>query len=1515
MYKTLFGLLIIPLLYCGIATAQTANPNDPNDYQYVFLEAGIAHSVSLKCDGTVWTWGDNSAGQLGNNNNPTDSDVPVQVVSPSGAGTLTGIIAVSAGNNHTLALRDDGTVWTWGDNGNGQLADGTFTGPRNFPVKVVNVGGADSLVNVVAIAAGGDHSLAILADGSVVSWGLNNNSQLCDQSSGNSNEPVFVIGIDPGETAYAIAAGDCHTMVLQSNGRVKTCGCDAAGQLGDDQSSNLSAADSLQYVNTNNTGGIPLENIIGIAAGNVHSLAVDNTGEVYSWGGMSLGSGNYVLARDCSTPDCKYASGVAGVEGGGILSNVVAVAAGDDIGAALLADSTIMVWGENDQGQLGLGSFTTPVDSATPNLLTEKALAIGAGGPHMIAFLDDDSLKTWGDNLQGQVGNATSGTDENTPVTVFGWDIGRLAANAGPDTSYCSGDSVQIGEPPAGGFDYTWSPIFGLSDPNIANPYVNLTVTTSITIQYIVTKTSSSGSANPICIVPDTVNVTVIGNDAVFTSTAPACVGEAVNFYAAAGSPGLSYVWDFGQDAVATFAQSIAQNPAGVTYTTTGAKTVTLTIISSLGCTAVGADVITINPLPLASFTSTATTMSKCTGDTVSFTADSIGSQISHIWDFGLLSFPSSSAVESPAPIIYLSDGPKVVTHMVTSQFGCIATDTLNITINEMPTSSFTSNAPSCTGSAVDFANTGTTGATYAWTFPATTLPPSSTDENPTGVVFDTTGGELKSVVLVTTLGSCLDSSMQVITITETPAPGIAAVIDTCEGSSITFVYTGNTGTGWTYDWDFGTGASPTGSSALTPPSVMYTGPGTKTVNLTVSNGLCSGSTSQSFTINPTPVAGFTSTAPACTGDSVDFANTGTTGATSYGWTFGSGSLPTTSSAENPTSVEYSSDGIKTVTLTTTVGTCVSTATQTINIIETPVSAFAAISNTCEGVPIDFAYAGTPDPNWTYQWDLGDGADPPGSTVQDPAGVTYTGAGIKTVTLIVANGSCTETFSQTHTILETPVASLASTAPSCTGDSVDFTNTGSTGGSWTYSWDFDQTGSSATPDTSSAENPVNVVYSTEGTKLITLIVTDGTCSDTIVEPIDINLRPSTSFNSTVPECAGVAINFGNTGSTGTVWSYLWDFGGNATPATSNAENPTGVVFATGGIQIISFTISDLNCSEMFTDTINVDTVPSVNAGLDTTICADLSVQIGSANVANITYSWFPSDPDVISSAAISNPVATPVAPVTIYILTVTDTNGCMNTDSVIVTMLNSADVDAGTDVEICWGDTVQLGLGLIEGQTYLWNPTTGLDNPAIANPMANPTATTIYTVSVSFESCPTITDDVLATVHPIPDAQATDYLLRDTAYITLGSSIQLIATGGLQYEWAPANGLSNPGIYNPVAAPDSNTNYIVTVVDLFGCVNTDTVRVEVDSLDFFIPTAFTPDGNGFNDVFMVRAESLTTFELIVFDRWSEKVFISVSVSQGWDGRMQGTGEKMPEGAYVYSFKGTTADGQTISEKI
>jgi uncharacterized repeat protein (TIGR01451 family) len=160
------------------------------------------HSLALKSDGTVWAWGDNSSGALGNGTS-IDSPVPVQV---SGFGPLNGgATAVAAGTSHSMALKSDGTVWTWGNNGNGQLGIGTSLDHRELPVMVPGLGG------VVAIAAGDSHSLAVKSDGTARTWGYNGFGELGNGSTTQSTVPVTVSNLN---TALAVAGGGRHSLAL-----------------------------------------------------------------------------------------------------------------------------------------------------------------------------------------------------------------------------------------------------------------------------------------------------------------------------------------------------------------------------------------------------------------------------------------------------------------------------------------------------------------------------------------------------------------------------------------------------------------------------------------------------------------------------------------------------------------------------------------------------------------------------------------------------------------------------------------------------------------------------------------------------------------------------------------------------------------------------------------------------------------------------------------------------------------------------------------------------------------------------------------------------------------------------------------------------------------------------------------------------------------------------------------------------------------------------------------------------
>ena len=292
------------------------------------------HTVYLRSDGTVWAWGNNSNGQLGNRTT-TDSHIPVQV---SG---LSGMTAIAAGNNFTVALKNDGTVWAWGSNSNGQLGNGATT-DSHIPVLV---SGTSGLSNVIAVAAGNNHAVALtnFANGGAVwAWGSNSNGQLGNGSNGPGTDSSIPVHVGQLANIIAIAAGNAFTLALRNdalNTSVWAWGINNIGQLGDGGTTDVNTP--VEVSGMKGTGAI------GIAAGYDHSVVMKTDGTVWAWGG----NGNGQLGNGTTTGSLTpvQVSGISGVE---------AVAAGYFDSVALKIDNTVWTWGNNSNGQLGNGTTT-----------------------------------------------------------------------------------------------------------------------------------------------------------------------------------------------------------------------------------------------------------------------------------------------------------------------------------------------------------------------------------------------------------------------------------------------------------------------------------------------------------------------------------------------------------------------------------------------------------------------------------------------------------------------------------------------------------------------------------------------------------------------------------------------------------------------------------------------------------------------------------------------------------------------------------------------------------------------------------------------------------------------------------------------------------------------------------------------------------------------------------------------------------------------------------------------------
>ncbi|GII27972.1 hypothetical protein Pmi06nite_14140 [Planotetraspora mira] len=234
----------------------------------VAVAAGQDFALALLSNGTVRAWGANNEGQLGSGAIGGSNPVPAPVVGPGGVGVLSNVKAIAAADDMGIALLNDGTVRTWGDNDFGQLGNSTVGGDFPTPVTVLGVGGVGVLNNVKAVAGGSNFAMALLNAGTVRTWGSNGSGQLgIGATGGNSATPVAVLGVGGVgvlSDVALIAAGDLHSIAYQTNGPVNTWGANGTGQLGDGSTTTRNTPVGIR------TGILGVESIAG---GSVFSIA------------------------------------------------------------------------------------------------------------------------------------------------------------------------------------------------------------------------------------------------------------------------------------------------------------------------------------------------------------------------------------------------------------------------------------------------------------------------------------------------------------------------------------------------------------------------------------------------------------------------------------------------------------------------------------------------------------------------------------------------------------------------------------------------------------------------------------------------------------------------------------------------------------------------------------------------------------------------------------------------------------------------------------------------------------------------------------------------------------------------------------------------------------------------------------------------------------------------------------------------------------------------------------------
>lgn len=388
---------------CGDVTFNGANRSDP--LLATSLSSGDSHTCAAS-GGAVKCWGKGSSGQLGNGFS-VDSRVPVLVT-----GLPAPAVQVASGGKHTCALLDNGQVWCWGDNSDGQLGNSTFAGSSS-PVQTTGITTATSL------SAGANHSCAVLSGGALMCWGKNLRGQLGNNTQADSSIPVAVSNITL--SVLAVSAGEAHTCAILSDQTVMCWGSNDFEQLGN--TSLFPGSTSRVPVAVTNVSGA-----LSITSGTTHSCAAVNSPgpAIKCWGNNTSGQLGkewtaiaFPFLFERTSNDALTVNNITSPQGG--------VSAGAEHSCAVLSDGTIACWGENATGQLGSGTnigFTPPGVDASPSSTVfpvqvsglTLATRVSSGLYHTCAIAAGRVL-CWGNNSSGQLGDGTL-SNAFTPVQV-----------------------------------------------------------------------------------------------------------------------------------------------------------------------------------------------------------------------------------------------------------------------------------------------------------------------------------------------------------------------------------------------------------------------------------------------------------------------------------------------------------------------------------------------------------------------------------------------------------------------------------------------------------------------------------------------------------------------------------------------------------------------------------------------------------------------------------------------------------------------------------------------------------------------------------------------------------------------------------------------------------------------------------------------------------------------------------------------------------------------------------------
>lgn len=554
----------------------------------------------------------------------------------------------------------------------------------------------------------------------------------------------------------------------------------------------------------------------------------------------------------------------------------------------------------------------------------------------------------------------------------------------------------------------------------------------------------------------------------------------------------------------------------------------------------------------------------------------------------------------------------------------------------------------------------------------------------------------------------------------------------------------------------------------------------------------------------------------------------------------------------------------------------------------------------CDSNTVSFSNLTNSSTITNYYWNFGvPGLAGDTSTAASPT-YRYADTGTYTVTLIVnKNQECTDTAVMQVGVYPGFYPGFKAVF-GCAGLPVTFTDTSSAAYGKVDYWHWNFGDPASLGDTSLISNP-SYQYPDTGTFTVTLYVgTSKGCLDTVTEPITLFTKPPLSVSRDTSLCYLDTFQIGATGTGSFSWTPNYYI--------SNATIDSPLVHPQ---QSTTYTVTLTYAPGCFnTDSVHINVVHQVDLSLspDTLVCAGDSAQLRAASNA-FSFLWTPAA--TLNDSVLADPIAKPQQ-TTQYTVTASIGTCVPATGTITVQTAPYPTLLVSGDTAICYGDTALLRVTGGDAVRYFWSPDLSLNDDNTADVDADPLNTVTYVVAGYGNGlCPKpVFDTLILTVIPPIVPTITD----DTA-IVVGQPLQLQASGGQLYTWYPATGLNNPSIDDPIAQLTDSITYLVKISTPQGCFALDSVHVTVFNTnpDIFVPSAFTPNNDGHNDLFKVLAVGIAHFTYFrVFNRWGQEIFWTANVEQGWDGTYNG--KPSAPGAYVWMASGVDYLGNTLNKK-